>query len=501
MAGKRVMKTIRAAACAVAAFTLTAAAMSPCMVYADVPYDTYSYNYWGDDVLQPHAYLYTETLTSASFGTALTYPEDLFIHEDLLYVADTGNSRILKMDSEGTISMEITFARDESDLLNGPKGVYVTEEGHIYVADSGNERIVEFDEDGEFLREIKRPETDLITESQKFVPTKVVVDNAGRIYAICYGINMGLVEFDRHGEFQGFMGATEVSVSPFEYMWKNYFSTEAQQERMETIVPTEYSNIFVDQENFIYATINNLASEDYASGADTIRRLNPTGTDVLRRLGNYPINGDLYSADEDAKWSSFCDVASTEYGCYFILDSAGGKIFAYDYDGNSLFIFGQNGSREGNTQKPVSLGLSGDESQIYVLDNLQGSILKFEITAYGQHVLDALALNNIGDSEGSYAEWQEVLKQNANNELAYVGIGKIALAEGEYKEAMNCFELGNSKKYYNKAFYYYRKELMESGFGKLMAAVGGVVLLVLVIRWAKKLKRWAGEVRCTMSRH
>ncbi len=498
MTGKRLKQKI---VCIVSALVLAGVSTTYEQAYADVPYDTYSYNYWGDDVLQPHAYLYTETLTAAAFGSSLSYPEDLFIHEDVLYVADTGNSRILKMNTEGKVSMELTYAKGEDDRLNKPKGVYVTTEGHIYVADSGNKRIVEFDADGEYIREIGRPDTELIADNQDFVPTKVVVDEAGRIYTICYGINMGLVEFNRHGEFQGFIGATEVSVSPFDYIWKNYFSTEAQQARMETIVPTEYSNIFADKENFIYATINNLASEDYMSGADTIRRLNPTGTDVLRRLGNYPINGDLYDAAEGASWSSFCDVAATDFGCYFILDSAGGKVFAYDYDGNSLFIFGKNGNREGNTQKPISLGLSSDESWIYVLDNILGSILKFEITDYGRHVLDALELNDMGDSEGSYAEWQEVLKQNANNELAYVGIGKIFLAEGDYDKAMEYFELGNSKKYYTKAFYYFRKELMENHFGTIMAGAGAVILLILAIGWAKKIKRWAGEVRCIMSKH
>ena len=134
-----------------------------------------------------------------------------------------------------------------SEGLSGPQGVFVTKEHRVYVADSGNGRVVEYDEDKDVVREIGRPETDLIDASQNYVPTKVVVDDAGRIYVIAYGINMGLVEFNEAGEFQGFMGATQVTVSPFEYMWKTYFSTDAQKQRMETIIPTEYSNIFVDQ--------------------------------------------------------------------------------------------------------------------------------------------------------------------------------------------------------------------------------------------------------------
>jgi hypothetical protein len=211
------------------------------------------------------------------------------------------------------------------------------------------------------------------------------------------------VEFDKEGVFQGFIGATEVSVDYFTYIWKNYFSTDAQKARMETIIPTEYSNIFVDDEGFIYATISNLSDEDHMNGADAVRRLNPTGTDVLRRLGNTPITGDLAGR----QWSSFCDVAATEFGCYYILDDAGGKVFAYDYDGNSLFVFGKKGTKEGNVQKPVAIALSEDEETVYILDSILGGILEFRITDYGRHLMNALRLNDLGDSEGSNAEWLE----------------------------------------------------------------------------------------------
>ena len=465
-------------------------------VKADMPYETYSFNYWGEEVQQPHSYLYTNTLSTAQFGTNLRYPQDMCIFEGKIYVADTGNSRILIMDLNGNVEREITSADGANDALKEPQGVFLTDAGHLYVADSGNSRVVEYDENMEFLRSIGRPVTNLIDDSQAYTPTKVVVDHADRIYVIAYGINMGLVEFDKDGVFQGFMGATEVTVSMFEYIWKNYFSTEAQQARMATIIPTEYSNIFVDNENFIYATISNLSEEDHRAGADAIRRLNPTGTDVLRRLGNYEIVGDLNSKD----FSSFTDVAATDYGCYFILDSAGGKVFAYDYDGNSLLAFGKRGIKEGNVQRPTAIALGEREEKIYILDNNLGSILVYEITDYGRHLLNALRLNDIGDAEGSNAEWREVLRSNSNNEMAYIGLGKTYLSEGNYKQAMEYFKLGNSRKYYTKAFFYYRKELMEANFGKAMLVLGALIVIIIVVIYVFKFRRWVGEVRCFMSK-
>lgn len=471
------------------------------VVWADMPYDTYSYNYWGEEVKDPHVYLYSRTISSATTDIELSYPSDMFLQDSSIYIADTGNSRILVLDTEGNLKREITSAKDDGDLLKEPQGVFVTEEGHLYVADTGNGRIVEYDEDGIYVREVGRPITNLIEDSQEYMPTKVVVDHAGRMYVIAYGINLGLVEFNAKGEFQGFLGATEVSVSMFEYIWKNYFSTDAQQLRMETIIPTEYSNIFVDSEDFIYATINNLSSEDMLSGADTIRRLNQTGKDILRRLGKNPIIGDLETTTYGYDWSSFVDVTATEYGCYFLLDKTDGKVFAYDNDGISLFAFGRKGIREGNFQNPIAIGLSEDEKTMYVLDNTLNSVLVFEITEYGEHLLNAIRLNNLGDAEGSTAEWKEVLRLNANSERAYVGLGKTYLTEGRYEEAMECFTFGNNKEYYSKAFQYYRKEQMEKYFPWVLAIAVTAFLVTWVVKKLRRYKKWIGEVKCYLETH
>ncbi len=473
---------------------------TPVSVLAEVPYETYNYNYYSECVKQPHVYIYDETFSFPGFKTPLKNPQDMFVKDDIIYIADTDNSRIVKTNIKGDMLLEIKTAANANDPLAKPQGLYVTDEDHIYVADSGNGRLVEYDEKGRYIRQIGRPVTDLIEEDVVYVPQKVVVDRDGRIYVTAYGINMGLLEFNIEGDFQSFMGAAQVSVSPFEYIWKNYFSTKEQRARMATIVPTEYSNIFVDKDNFIYATINNLTSADMVNGADAIRRLNPTGKDILRRLGNNEIHGDLYQS-EDNKWSSFIDVTATDYGCYFILDNANGKVFAYDYDGNSLFVFGKNGNREGNVMNAVAIGTNADASRIYILDYQLNSILSFSLTDYGRHLLDALRLNDMGDSEGSIREWKEVLRLNSNNEFAYTGLGKSFLANGEYKKAMEYFKNGNNKKYYSKALYYHRKELMEQNFGKIMALLVVFVLVPFTISVVKKIKRWAGEVKCDMSKN
>ncbi|MCR5770078.1 MAG: NHL repeat-containing protein [Butyrivibrio sp.] len=469
--------------------------------YANAPYESYNYNFWGEAVAQPHTFLYKKSFLGAGNNgeTSLNFPKDMFLKGEKLYIADTGNSRILVTDLEGKVLAEYTYANGSDDIFKEPQGVFVTDEDHIYVADSGNSRLVELDENGQFVRQIGRPVTTLISDSQQYTPIKVVVDHSKRIYVIAYGINMGLIEFDKNGEFQGFMGATEVSVSMFTYMWKNYFSTREQQERMATIVPTEYSNICVDDENFIYATINNLSDEDHASGADAIRRLNPTGVDVLRRLSNNKIIGDLHGYENG--WSSFCDVAVNDNGCYFVLDDNDGKVFAYDYDGNNLFVFGQIGIKEGNFQKPVAITLSDDEKKIFVLDNILGSVMEFDITDYGETLLGAIRNNSIGNAEEATRLWNEVSTYNSNNELAYIGLGKACMDSEDYKSAMEYFKLGNNRKYYSKALYYYRKAVMEKFFAKGMLIIIVLIVTVISIKGYFAYKKWVGKVKCYMENH
>lgn len=485
--------------CAAAGMLAAAALLPQQHVQAvSMPYETYSYDWWAEDVLQPHTYLYTGSLLDAAGEQQLKNPQDMFERDGLLYIADTENNRIVVLSGDGGQTMEISEFVSETgkDSLLAPQGVYVTEQGSIYAADSGNGRLVEFDKNGKYVRQIGRPETELLAETQKYVPTKVVVDHAGRIYVVAYGINMGLVEFNERGEFQGFMGAAKVSVSPFEYIWKNYFSTAAQKQRMQTIIPTEYSNIYVDEQNFVYATISNLSDEDHLNGADAVRRLNPTGEDVLRRLGNYDIIGDLYTVSDTASWSMFTDIAATDYGCYFILDNAGGKIFCYDYDGNSLFIFGGKGNRSGLTKNPVSVAVNGDQSRLYILDSQLNNVLTYEITEYGADLLGALKAHFEGNSQEADRLWKEVQKYNANSEIAYIGMGKNCLREGDYKQAMEYFKLGNSRKYYTKAFKFYRKELMQQSFAKGMGVMLLLAGLAVLYRLGKKIRRWVGEVKC-----
>ena len=65
-----------------------------------VPYLTYTTGPDNTQVLTQTAY---EPAGIINFNVSLNNPQDIFVHEDLIYVADTGNKRIVKLNKSGDL--------------------------------------------------------------------------------------------------------------------------------------------------------------------------------------------------------------------------------------------------------------------------------------------------------------------------------------------------------------------------------------------------------------
>lgn len=55
------------------------------------------------------------------------------------------------------------------------------------------------------------------------------------------------------------------------------------------------------------------------------------------------------------------------------------------------------------------------------------------------------------------AGWRELAGLNNNFDLAYLGIGKTLLEQGDYQAAMENFRLINNRSYYSRAYKLYRR--------------------------------------------
>lgn len=376
-----------------------------------------------------------------------------------------------------------------SPTLSRPYDIYVTENMEMIIADYGNQRILHVDKDLNLIKEIVRPKDETYV-LEGFLPQKLIMDTAGRIYAQVQNINKGLMEFDPNGVFTGYIGASPVSFNMIDYIWRMFMSEE-QLERMEKFVPTEYNNIALDSEGFMYVTLSVFKDNDFLT-ANSVRRLNTVGSDILVRNGNSTPCGDIdwQNVADYSGPSRFYDVVTFDNDSYCCIDQTRGRIFAYDFQGNLLYAFGGSGNRLGYFRKPVAIDRMG--STLFVMDAQYANITVFEITEFGKLINDALREYQNADYNKSAEYWNEVLRYNGNYDLAYIGVGRALLRQDKYKEAMEYFKAKRDRRNYSKAFEQYRKEMVEDHIGDLVKAL--IVLLVGV--WLiKKVRKIQKEVR------
>ena len=180
---------------------------------------TYGYDYWGDVQESPDAYRVKTVLDSVSLGldVRISKPQSLYVRDNDLYIADTLNNRIIQIqykDGKYTVTRIIDHVTGGNpETFNNPYDVFVDPEGSIYVADFNNNRIVMMDKDLNFLKEFTKPTDATFDQSIDFLPRKIVVDVAGRVYALVTNVNKGIVKYETDTTFTGFIGATPVSVS------------------------------------------------------------------------------------------------------------------------------------------------------------------------------------------------------------------------------------------------------------------------------------------------
>ena len=457
-------------------------------LFAEPTNYTYNYDFWEEQVASPDAYRVSAYILGSAFGIGnFRDPQGLFVRENRVYICDSGNNRIVLLEAgengEHTLVAEVSSVviDGEESPFKYPMDLFECRDGFIYIADTDNHRVLKLDREWNYVAAVLQPDDESIEEYTEFIPVKLVVDFANRLFVQVRNINKGLMEFDSRGEFAGYMGANKVHVSIVDYIWK-MVSTQAQRARMDLFIPTEYSNLCLDHEGFIYVT-------NSSGQTDPVRRLNAMGQDILIRNGYEDPVGDLAygNAGGVTGRSRFIDVAAMGNDSYACFDRSRGRIFIYDFQGNLLYAFGGLGNREGCFLLPAALDTMGDS--LYALDARSTALTRFDLTTYGEKIYLALNEYKAGRYESSAEVWEEVLKMNGNYDLAYIGIGRAALRQGEYLKAMKYYKLKHYRRGYGKAFQLYRKEWMEINLWKILLVLGLVIIIPPAIKFAVKTGR------------
>jgi len=461
---------------------------------------TYNYDYWGIEYESPDAYQPVSFTDGRVLGTkAFKGAQSLFVVGTSLYVVDSGNNRIVELSTaDGTLALvrEITEFTGETEILtlSAPNDVYVDEKnGDIYIADKGNFRVLHLNKDLQLIKEMVKPDSALLDPNNPFEPTRIVVDRAGRMFILAKGINKGIMQFEADGNFIGFIGASEVVFSMSDYI-KKMFSTKEQREQMIDFVPTEYNNLYIDKNAFIYCTTDVFEEAALDDGsAKPIRKLNSLGKDILIRNGEYYPIGDLqydWFAGMNGP-SRIMDITAMDDETYYVADRMRGRIFAYDEQGHLLYCFGGPGNKLGYFTYPVSIVHIGTD--LYVLDSTTGGITKFVRTEFGNLIHNALAEYKVGNYDTSAEHWEQVLAMNGNYELAYIGIGRSLLRQKDYEGAMEYFKVMRDVENYSRAWKYFRKDWIENNLGYVLLVLVVLGFIPVIVKKVKKIRREAKE--------
>ena len=473
---------------------LMLASFATVIVGASSAYQTYTYSIGGYALHSPDAYTADIVVDSEYMGlsTPINAPNDLVTDDKQnVYIADTGNNRIVCLDRYYKLKFTISsFVNTQgvSDSLTAPEGVFVSKD-RIWVCDTGASRIVVFDRNGNFLKIIEAPESNLFGDNSLYKPVAIAVDQYNRLFVVSSTTYQGIIVMTEQGEFTGFIGAQAVTISAWEILWRR-FRTEDQQDQEQEYVSTEFNNITIDSDGFIYVTTSSIA-EGSVMGAITgksvdgkympVKMLNTNGDEIMKRNGFWPPAGEVDfstgTTDTITGVSTITDAAIGEEGTWSIIDAKRQRIYTYDSNGNLLFAFGDIGTMLGNLTSIEAI--TYQDSKMLVLDKTSCAFTVFKRTEYGNILVEAITAENDQDFNLAINKWTEVLKRNSNFDAAYVGIGQAMYRNGQYEESLQYFEAAYDTENWSKSFQEIRKEAMSKYF--LLLIVGIVAIIVAVV--------------------
>ena len=452
--------------------------------FASEPYDVYNYDRWGDAIPSQAGYIADRAVSGSDLGVgSFDSPSDIFCsHDGTMFIADTGNSRIVSADAQlesaGRVYSAFTMPDGSETTLNKPSGVFVSDDDIMYIADTENSRVLVSDLDGNVICEITKPVSEVFDQQKTFMPQKVLADKAGNVYVVLGNITTGAAMFGPDGEFSGFYGANRNAPTAEvirDHFFRAFISDKKKARRIRNI-PSGISGFDIDGD-FIFT-----CSSSSSQTTDTVKKLNAAGKNIFadRELsfGDYT---PIYDPTQNKLFqTAVIDIDIADDGCINCLDYTSGRIFQYDEECELLFITGTIAKQLGGFDRPAALESYGNE--LFVLDSQKDTVTVFTETDFGSIVHKAAKLHNDGYYEEALEPWYEVLKRDGNYRRAYVGVASALLRKGDYRGAMKYAKLADAGKIYNKAFEGYRLQWLRSHFSAIAVLLIAAVFALSAFR-------------------
>lgn len=382
--------------------------------------------------------------------------------------------------------------------LAGARGI-TAKEKELYIADTLNGRILICEND-RVKKEIGLPSSQLIPSDFVFSPSKVEKDSKDYMYVISEGSYYGAVMYDPEYNFVGFYGANSVKASvstTISYIWDSLTSNDTKRAKKVKNIPFQFVDLCIDKNDFMY-TCTGLTSKNSSEGQ--IRMLSPGGTNILYRRAYNGVrsssSGFTFGETDYAKRlnkkisQSFESIQVDDHGFIYALDVTYGLIYVYDTDCNLLTAFGggrANATQDGLFNVATSLAVNGE--RVYVSDSQNCSVTVFKLTDFGKTLLKAQNMTLKSKYEDSEQFWKSVLETDANNQLAYRGMAKVAYKKGDYSATLDYAKKGLDYSIYGQALKMVISDYLSDNFTWLFIVfILLIALIVAAVIYKKKKK-------------
>ncbi|MBU1145564.1 MAG: DUF1282 family protein [Firmicutes bacterium] len=420
----------------------------------EYPYDTFTVDYEGNLTFTQTAYTPVGVLNR---DVVLLNPEDLYVKDDLVYIADTGNHRVVVLDYSGNVILEIG-----ADVLNQPTGIHVSLEDYLYVADKGNQLVYKFDLDGTLIRTFGRPTEPLFGSGSPYVPIKVVVGSGENIYVIGDGSTSGVIQLNYDGSFLGYFGVNLSNKSVIERI-ADLFVLPGEYARN---MPPSPTNIAINPKSLVYTSTPNTM---YA-----LKKLDVNGNDILT-ASNYNVEQNVVDL-----------TVNTEGYLYGIYDD--GLIVEYDPSGNLLFAFDvmkSNSNVLGLIQSPSAIQID-DYNNLFVLDMGKNEVVVYQPSSFATLVHEAIDMYNQGKYLESTLLFESILDQNNNFALAHSALGKAYYQDELFDKALEEYLLANDLPGYTETYWKIRDIWLKDNLSLVFSLILGFIFVFQIVKVVNK---------------
>jgi len=276
-----------------------------------------------------------EALGAAKLSQPLGMDIDL---DGNIYIADTGNNRILKCSPRGELLREVGGFGFDKEQFDRPVDIWAGNGLDVFVVDYNNQRLERYDKDLNYIASYYSDE--LQNESLQFgYPAAVGFSSNGEIFLADHEFNR-VLRIDSFGKPKASFG---------DFNWG-----EGRLSRPTKVLLTSRREIFVSD-----STAEAIVEFDYYGN-------------FVRRFGEGVLHDPAGMAEQRAKGGG---QRASDF--LFVADQGNHRIVCFSAEGEKIFAFGMRGRAPEQFLSPTDVAVSGN--RVFVLDTGNNRVQIFEL--------------------------------------------------------------------------------------------------------------------------